>query len=155
MTALEKLTDEFAKGKVTAGAAESAHFAAGVFYSYQEPVAALLSQSKAWVTDVKFSRTTSKHVAAVLRTLHVQGYEVIRAAVMPPPEGTKHAPIPALSLSDAETVAEALGCLAIESSRPKVQARARALREVFRAAAEGDAAAASGLYDAARVKGEV
>lgn len=153
MTALEKLSIEFAKGHATAGAAESAHFAAGVFYSYQEPIAALLSMRKAWVTTAKFSKTTSKHRAAVTHALHVQGYEIVESEVMPPPEGTKSAPIPALSLRDAEVVRDALGTYAIESSDPLVKARCRALRAVFDAAAEGDAEAAAGLYDAARVKG--
>lgn len=52
-------------------------------FSYAEPIAKKLGNNRVWVTDRKFSVTTSKHTGQILRALTPTGYEIMRGPKAP------------------------------------------------------------------------
>jgi hypothetical protein len=156
---LDAMAQAFVRGEAAKGD-DNVHFADGVFYSYAEPIAERLSDRAVWITDRKFSTTTSRHTSALVYAAGVAGMEIIRGPKAPR-QDPNLAPMPPISVEDARMVAAALreyrgaGVAADPHSavHDAVLRRARALADVYEAAAAQDRTAVAGLYEAVRATG--
>lgn len=117
-------------------------------YSGERRLALWLNPQEVWVTNAPLPHGLALHRGMVKLAAMVAGFTV-REGVEPPalPSGD-FATIPPVSAEDALLVVEALTRHADRCNDAEVAARARALAEVYRAAATGARALAGGLYQA-------
>lgn len=124
---------------------EGATFDGQKVYSQDLLVAQRLSATEVWISTAAHTAATGKHVAALRRTAISYGLTVVDGP-KPPADPAGFAPLPALYLTDALLVVEALQRHATACRAPEVADRARRLAAVYKAAADGDSPLAAALY---------